>query len=121
MADELTINLSMSLVKGNVSMSRSDKLTVDVTGTGLIHNVQNIGFAAAEALTVAADIGTEGYMFCRNIDATNFVYIGPDSTGIVNFIKLLPTEIAMFRLATGTIMAQADTAAVDLEYWIIEA
>lgn len=125
MADEITITTSLSFVKGNVSESLSDtSLTRDVSGTKYVKGVQNVGFASEEALDMG-DILTgattsPGYAFFRNLDATNFVTIR-GATGIADTVKLLPGDVALFRLAADAPFVQADAAAVNLEYLIIEA
>lgn len=120
MADEITITTSLTFAKGTVSESLSDtSLTVDVSGTKYVKGVQNVGFASEEALDMG-DITAPGYAYFRNLDATNFVEIRP-GTGVVDLIKLLPGDVALLRLVATAPFVQADTAAVNLEYLIIEA
>jgi hypothetical protein len=94
---------------------------IDQSAIGLAGNVQSIGFAADEAITVIGDLSTLGVAAFQNLDATNYVEIGPDSGGaLVGFIRLEPGEFATMRLKPGiTIRAQANTAAVKLRVWIL--
>ena len=120
MADELNLSISLAFAKGNLSGSRSVSDTIDVAGGAMIHAVQTIG-TSAETIVIQAEIATAGYAFFRNLDANNFVKLGPDSAGLVDFVKLMPGQCAVLPLATTTIKAIADTASCNLEYWIIEA
>ena len=62
-----------------------------------------------------------GVYFFRNIDETNFVEIGvtsDDTSGGTFYpvLKLLAGEYSVGRLSNATIFAQADTAAVNLQF-----
>ena len=116
MSDELRIGVVMSFEKGGAKAQRSETIQVDVTGDAFGHEIQTIP-TSNTALVEPAAVGTPGYYFIKNLDATNFVTIGLTSSYAV---KLLAGEIALFR-AAGAIYALADTASVNLEYWVIEA
>lgn len=120
MADELSVNIQARLNKSPLlEMITPGQITIDVSATGLAAGIQNIG--TSEETITTTEVGTLGWAFFQNLDTTNFVTIGPDSTGIVPFIKLLPGEYCILRLMTGiTIKAQADTAAIELLYKIFE-
>lgn len=118
MANEITLGLSLAYQKGTANISIACSGTqLSVTGSKFIHNVQAIG-TSVEAISIG-DIGTAGYMVAINRDATNFITIRAGSSG-ADVIKLKAGEWAMFRLATSTPYAIADTGACNLEYLIIE-
>ena len=120
MANELKIITQMRFSKGGTELIRGSKDTfVTVSGNYAVHNVQAVGFAAAEAL-IKGDITTVGYCWFKNLDATNFVEVGYDDTGFKNVIKLKAGEEAVVRLGQNTPQAQADTAGVKLEYIMVE-
>lgn len=119
MASEITgLQVAISFAKGNFAKKTFTlgPITRDVTGTNAVSNVQVVG--TSEEALVIGDIGTPGYMICKNLDATNFVEIRP-GTGTADAIKLKPGDIACFRCAAAP-WAIADTAPVELEYTIIE-
>ena len=119
MADEVTIGTTFQYIKNGLTIPLSGTIQVDATGDGFVHNVQTVGFAAHEAMELN-DVGTAGYCYAKNIDATNFVQLGLDVGGtFYPFGKLLPGEIALVRVA-GTWYAKADTAAVKLAYFLAE-
>ena len=124
MADEITVDarLRVSATGYPTTDCREQALSIDMAGVHKDHHVQEIGFAAHEAITVSGDIGTPGMAFFKNLDTTNFVQIGVlDDAAFAPLAKLLAGEPAQFRLATGTFYAQADTAAVNLDVCILEA
>lgn len=125
MAGEIEAAIELILNRPNTSnrlQRKFSRTTFDQAGTNNIHATQSIGFAAAENLPVT-DIATLGWALFFNNDATNFVEIGdvPVAT-FVPFVRVEPGEFAVLRLsqAITTLQAQADTAAVDLEFWLIE-
>jgi pantothenate kinase type III len=98
----------------------SNSISVDQTTARLIRNVQEIGFAAHEALALG-DVGTPGFACFINLDDTNFVEIGIDVAAAFHaFAKLKAGEQCVVRLGTAAPYAQADTAAVELFYIIYD-
>lgn len=120
MADEITVISGLQFTKGGSSFqSGPDRETVDMTGEGFVLHRQTIG-TSAEAVTIPSDIGTAGWCRIRNRDATNYVTLRIGSGGS-DFAKLLPGEYALFRLASSSLYAVANTAACEIEYLILEA
>lgn len=123
MANELTVSANMNFTKGptNVSFNQSG-LQFNVTGTKSLMNVQTIG-TSATALNVgdlvSIDSSGPGWILIQNTDPTNYVTFRAGSTG-ADLIKLLPGEFWMGRLATTTPYALANTAAVVVQYLMIE-
>uniref|UniRef100_A0A6M3J564 Uncharacterized protein n=1 Tax=viral metagenome TaxID=1070528 RepID=A0A6M3J564_9ZZZZ len=115
MSDELRIGLVMSFDKGGAKCNRAETIEVDVTGDAFSHEIQSIP-TSNTALVEGAAVGTPGYYFIKNLDATNYVTIGLTASYA---IKLLAGEICCFR-AAGAIFALANTAACLVEYWVIE-
>lgn len=94
-------------------------MEIDSSGKQVVHHVQSIGHSADEALD-KGDLTTLGWAMFYNRDATNYVTIhhGDDGTAV---LKLKAGETAgPLRLGTNTPWALANTAAVELEYLIIE-
>lgn len=121
MANEITVNVSLTASNGFHSLARAvTGLYADQATKGMIHNIQTIG-TSAETLAMG-DIGTAGWCLFRNLDATNFITLGPDTGGAAQatLIKLLPGEPSIMRLGTSVIYATADTAECKLEYIILE-
>jgi len=119
MANEITVTTSVGVVNGSVSETLSDAAsTFDQTGTRIIKAVQAVGFAAAEALDMG-DLTDPGWCYMKNLDAANFVSVYA-ATGETEFIRLLAGEHMAFRMVATAPFVQADTAAVDLYYQIIQ-
>lgn len=119
MANELTISASLKFVKGNTNVSFAKSgVRLDVTGKNYTSKSQTIG-TTEEAISLG-DVATPGYILIYNQDTTNFVSVR-SGTGAANLIKIPPGGIALFNCQASAPFAIADTAAVDIEYLLIEA
>jgi hypothetical protein len=118
MANEITINLKMSVANGFLTQ-RMDPGTLfaDMSGTAAAGGAQDIG-TSGEVIDVG-DVATAGYAFFRNCGPTNFVELGTGTTTFVAFAKLKAGEAGVFRLGTNAPTARANTAAVKLQYLIL--
>lgn len=122
MANEITMTAQIRCTNGSFTENFAPaQKRIDQSSVGLAGNVQTIGFAADETITVIGDLATLGIAAFQNLDATNYVDIGPDDSGaLLGFIRLEAGEFATMRLKPGiTIRAQANTAAVKLRVWIL--
>ena len=115
MANEIRLGFSMSYSKNGATLTRAETDEVTQTGDAIAHEIQSIP-TSNTALVEAAAIGTPGYVFVKNLDATNFVSVG--LTGSYT-IKLLAKQMAMFP-AAGAIFEKAEGADTDLEYIMTE-
>ena len=118
MANEITLNLRLSVEKGFLRhREEPGTFSVDLNGSNATGGVQAIG-TSGEALSVT-DVSTTGYAYFRNLGPTNFVEIGTGTTTFVAFAKLKAGEAAIMRLATNAPTARANTAGVNLQYYIL--
>ena len=120
MANEVTVSMSLSFSKSGVTdaLSFSD-LQFDVSGSKLIHHVQNVAITADQALDIG-NLTTPGFMIVRNLDDTNFITMSGVTGLATQTIKLKAGECALFRHMGTAPVASADTAAVSIEYLLIE-
>jgi len=125
MANEISISGSLIISDTNFSEAyQPGNLSIDFASSGASSRygsggVQAIG-TSVEQVT-QGDTTDGGIYFFRNIDQTNFVEIGitsDDTSGgtFYPFLKLLAGEYSIGRLSNATIFAQADTAAVNLQF-----
>ena len=113
MANEIIASASLGSSKNGANISANATKTADMAGDQMIGTVQIIG-TAAEAISLG-DVSTIGYIFLKNMDATNFVQIALDSgVSTAIFAKLLAGDITLVKAATATLYAKADTANVNL-------
>lgn len=116
MAGELTIRIQASYSKNGAKWSRTIDKAVDVSGTAVQHAVQSVG--TSEETLALGDVLPSGYAIFYNLDAANYVELGK-ATGSYS-LKLKAGEAALVRLDSWpSIFAKADTAAIDLEYWLL--
>jgi hypothetical protein len=123
MANEIRTSIDLRVSKGNLSLSKRIANAFDMTGTRYCAKVQSIG-TGFELVDIDTDVVIAGWAVFINHDPTNYVEIGFEDSGSLAFtplLKLLPGEFQLFRLATKTIVARANTAAVDLEFLVLEA
>jgi hypothetical protein len=119
MANEITINLRL-LVENGFLVHKEEPGTQSITMTGKrgCGGIQNIG-TSAEAVAVG-DTGTAGWAFFRNTATANYVEVGVlVSATFYPFVKLKAGESCILRLGTNAPYALANTAAVDLQYYIL--
>lgn len=122
MANEISYQVKIQASKSNLKVERDPgRLTADLSGDAYSANVQSIA-TSSTAVTIASAVSTAGFAFFRNLDATNYVEIGVEdgSMTFIAFAKLKPGQAGLIPLATTSIYAKADTAAVLLESIIIE-
>jgi len=123
MSNEITVRFSGRVLNGNMDESFGPgQVQIDQSVQGRGGHVQEIG-TTEEALDFG-DIGigtinVEGYLYIRNLDASNYITYGPQvGTGSMEVVGKLKAggEFAWLRLYPGVvILAKADTAACKLD------
>ena len=128
MANEIQVSASLQIADTNFQeVYTPASLSIDFETSAASSRfgaggVQNVG-TAVEAI-VTGDATAGGVFFFRNIDSTNYVEIGTTSdnsvTGIFRpLLKLKAGEYSVGRLANIAIFAQANTAAIPLQYRVL--
>lgn len=118
MANEITLNLKISALKGSLNHTENPgTLTVDLSGLVAVGGAATVTTTAA-ALTMGS-VSSAGYAYFRNTGPTNFLEIGTGTSPFVPFLKLKAGEAAICRLGTNTPTARANTASVQLQYYIL--
>lgn len=120
MADEIAITMALVARKsGTLGGMDLGTFTVTMTGTNVLHNRQVVG--TAEEALLLGDCGSGGWVIMKNHGPTNYVQVRGLS-GQTPLVRLLVNEPWCGRLdATSTPTVQANTAACDVEYWLLEA
>ncbi len=120
MANEITLSAIFKAAFGSSSiLERVTDLSIDMTGSQVIHNIQTV--ATSEEVLLLGDVGVGGWLFAVNRDATNWVAIR-GASGETDLVKMLAGEFALFRVHgdASTPYVIADTASCELEYWLLE-
>jgi len=119
MSDELKLSISIGgTLSNNVRVPpTSYHATIDVAGDVAMKCQQSVATSEVE-LTQGTSLGTPGYIMIKNLDTSNYVEVG-STTGVYD-IKLLAGDIAVWRHNSATIYAKANTAAVLVEYVLVE-
>jgi hypothetical protein len=118
MAREITVNLKISTLKGDLNHTENPgTLFVDLAGTTAVGGATTVTTTAA-ALAMGS-VSSAGYAYFKNTGPTNFVEIGTGTSPFVPFLKLKAGEAAICRLSTSAPTARANTASVALQYYIL--
>lgn len=120
MANEISLNATIQYAKGNFADQRTIQCQADVSGTVATGGVQKIG-TTHEAVNMG-DVGTAGWAWFLNTDATNFITLGIVVSGTFYPVMKLKPKIGFpLCLGTNALYAKADTAEATLQYTIYEA
>jgi hypothetical protein len=118
MANELTHTVNLRLAKGNFSRTIQASNTVDQTGVGAFHDTRLITTSEV-SVTAFGDVSTEGTVFIRNLDATNYVQVGFATTDYA--MRLAAGRWASFPAEPGIeLFLKANTASCYVEIFVSE-
>lgn len=116
MASELQVQGQLVFAKSGAALSRIFPSTYfDVSGTAGVANVISVG-TSDESLALG-DISTIGWVYMKNLDATNYITAGADGT-LYN-IKMKAGEPFFGRWNGAAIHVKANTATCNMEYLLI--
>jgi hypothetical protein len=118
MANEITITISA--LNTNIQDDFSPpSFSVDQTTLGADGGITIVG-TGEENLTFT-DVTTEGFFMMTNLDSSNFVTYGPDSTGMVAFGIIRAGHSALIQLDPATTFVwKADTLPVKVQWKLWE-
>uniref|UniRef100_A0A6M3LC23 Tail protein n=1 Tax=viral metagenome TaxID=1070528 RepID=A0A6M3LC23_9ZZZZ len=112
MANEIKLTLTGSVVNGDFTDDiKPGALQVTQAAQGMQSQIVTVTSSAAVTISTT-NVGTLGWLYARNLDATNWVTWGPQSStgGIIGIGRLEISEWAALRISPGTtIMALAST------------
>ena len=124
MADEIRINAAIQADNGTFKVPKEgaavqliDQNAAGGGGPGVVN------VPAADTIILLPNLTVLGWIRIENIDASNFIDIGPtDTTAVIQpLIRLKPGEACVFRLTPGIVLrGEANTAAVDIKITALE-
>ena len=124
MANEIKVTASMSCTNGNLILPTVGGSQQNITQTTLGGGGPGyLSIGTAEEDVAFTDVGTLGWVWMKNLDATNYITFGPKSAGsMVVFGRLKPGESIVMRLEPGiTLRMLANTAACKLQIHGLES
>ena len=122
MANEGQFNLQLQMSKSGTTANKQKSANFTITGTDFTAGVIDVTTSGG-AIALPSNIGTPGYAFFYNHDATNYVEVGNHNGGSpIYTAKLKAGEGALMRLtmAANAINIRANTATCRVEYMIFE-
>ena len=117
MANEIQYQMQLTATKNGAQFQRSYGNVATMLGIQM-SNGTNTATTGDTTVPLGA-VGTIGWVFLHNLDATNFITAGSD--GAVYPIKLLPGEALLTRFNGAAVHVKADTASCQYEFGIVEA
>ena len=119
MANEISLRPCIKCVNGRASVEIQIAMQrIDQAAAGFYHNIATIG-TTEESIGAFGDIATEGWIYLRNLDTTNYVQWGFATT--VYGGRMAAGETVMFRAEPGlTLYLKADTADCKVEILCLE-
>lgn len=118
MAREITLNLKISTLKGDLNHTENaGTLFVDLSGTTAVGGAATVT-TSATALPMGS-VTSAGYAYFKNTGPTNYVEIGTGTGTFVPFLKLKAGEAAICRLATNAPTARSNVGNISLQYYIL--
>lgn len=121
MANEISITMNATCENGNFkSTFNVGTVRVNQSAQGAASGIWSVG-TTTESLP-SGDVSSKGYLFLRNLDATNFVTLYATTGGNGReFGKLKAGEVTVLRMSPSkSLVGKADTAAVKLQYLLLE-
>lgn len=124
MANEVSLTVRL-LVKKPTTITLMDfspgTLQFDMSGNnGDGHRIAVVPTTHG-AVPIPTDVGTEGYAYFRNLDASNFIQIGVEvAATFYPLVKLKAGRVAVFPLAIQGAFWKADTATCRVQYGVVE-
>lgn len=120
MANEITVAALLSFAKGLLTDTmQKTATTFDMTGVPYERRSMSVPTTANGTALPLGDVTTPGWCFIKNTDPTNYITVKPAVSG-VDTIKIKAGEIAMFRFASAAPAVLANTAAVVIEYLLLQ-
>lgn len=116
MANEINLGIQFSFAKSGAGVAKSFSGQITVSGNYHVSGVQNVG--TVDETVALGDIATNGWLFLRNLDSTNYVLCGADGSSYP--IKLKAGEAVCVRFNGAAVHLKADTAACRVEYALVE-
>lgn len=123
MANEIKVTVNGTVTNGKYSNEfKPGTLSFDQAAVGAHAPVVSVG-TSEEDLSIG-DVSTPGWLFLRNLDATNYVDYGGKSTGgtMVALGRIKAGDVAVLRMnPSATLRWKANTSAVKVQALLLES
>lgn len=116
------LTITAAIIDSTISLTRrTDNLQVTTAAGNIDNRIVSITHSGETTHTFATDIGNAGYVYLKNLDATNYVDVGFATT--VYPLRLKAGQVALFPItpAQASLFLLANTAACRVELYIHEA
>lgn len=117
---EIRFNYNLAVANGNYNVSQNEADQWDQSAVGAASGIAATTTSAANLSYGSVSTANVGFLLLKNLDTTNAVSWGYDSSGFVAIGKLKPGEVAFFRV-TPSLQLQLKAAAgtPNVQYWLL--
>lgn len=124
MANTISVGVSVNLQGAfPFSLPQPSIAAITLSGTGMAAGFQAVGTAAENLDIGDVDLTNGGHLVMRNLDATNYVQFGKDSTGFVAVTRLPVSGFYQYVFIDPGVTPQlkANTASCKVEFYLWQA
>lgn len=120
MANEIRLSVELSVNKSGLQAAKSVQSLADQATAGYVSRKQTI--PTSDTVITLTGVTAPRAIVIENLDATNYVKIGPTVAGAIAPIgRLSPGQsMGLFLEPSVVLRAQANTASVDIAFLIVE-
>lgn len=123
MADaiNLTVGLSSTIGSATINSGTLTKSIGTIVGTHMGGGITQAIGTSNEAVGIPVDVTGDCFFVAKNLDSTNYVEIFKDNANSHLKARLNAGEIALIpRTAASEFYARANTAAVNIQFWVTQ-
>lgn len=117
-----TLSITAAITDSTISLTRrTDNLAVTTAAGNVDNRIVSVSSGGETTFTLDTNIGNAGYVYAKNLDATNYVDLGFATT--VYPLRLKAGQVGIFPItpATSALYLLANTAACRVEIMVHEA
>ncbi len=114
MANEINIQAAITVQKFSPAVSGSASKDITQTNSCACSNIQSLGTGTGQALEVGAITTNLGYLFVKNLDATNNALLTLDSNNAQVFALLRPGEFCLLPVNQNTLCGKSSASTVNV-------
>lgn len=116
MANQISISGNLqAVVTPAPGQTVSLSAVIAVAGSTFVNSVQSVG--TSESSPDLPGVSAPGYVYLKNLDTTNYVEVGAVTAEYA--IKLLPGDIALFRVDGTALFWKAHTTACEVQIFAV--
>jgi hypothetical protein len=114
MANEINIQASLTVQKFSPATQGTGNKDITQTNSCACSNIQSLGTGTGQALELGVITSNLGYLFVKNLDATNNALLTLDSANAQVFALLRPSEFCLVPVNQNTLYGKSSASTVSV-------